>query len=1257
MFLEVLSRRVLRHNRATVTRLLTAALVCFSACATVTPLPLSRVPVTDTDALHAIAEKFYRANTPQELTATVREAQALAPDAALTHELASRLAWLEGRRADEFNHLVRALRDTGDDAALLHLHQLNALDWNFEQREQVEALCASLAASHPDARVRAVAANMHAALLGPRGDFDGRDRALAAIPGQLELAFVGTWDNDQGKGFDLDFEPERKPELNSTYEGRAGTLTWRRDVPRDSRGRYELLQLMWPSRFMVAFAQGTVVAEQPGLHALYVTTSDPLKVWVDGKLVFSEAQLDRSVVDHIVIPVELTAGPHTVLFKSAHREGAWNLAARVTPLDGESFAPGLASLLAWRVRELPKQMPARKAAHYTMWAHYSAGGLTTVRAADASVNNLPDSLMLRAWLIEALWFNQERGRTADLLSALDAEVGDALPFIRLRQARFHQQQGLKLKARERLRELQRDKPHLYEAWDLLADVYRTEGWVEDELKLLRERRARFGDSTDELLDLARALARQGHRAEAHALVDEALRTRPFHGEVLRRKWDLALEEQDDRSAIALMRRRLEAHPTDTSVWLALSDAQRRLRDYEGALASAQVAEKLNPEAPAALNRMGNLAYEQGDLPGALKAWRRSLELHPENESLANRVEFLAPEQRGEWMADVPTETKLEALVRSREALRHKSGADYAYLLDHQVTLLNNDGSTVNVITLVAHAFNAAGRDRIIRQQVGAGRLRVLHAWAIDDKGQRSEASSERNRQIFFRGMQPGSTLVLQYRLDTPPRGYLARYYNESWSFQGVSDQREEATFVLWAPLATKLHEYKVGQLAHTQEKRGELLRFSWSLKDTEPLISEPSMPTVGELAVNLNLSSVPDWKTWLSWEQALLEGVFRDSPQLDAVAKQLGEGGPGTEEKLARIHTFVMEEIRYQQDYETFIAGVKPHPASMTLERRYGDCKDKAVLFIELARKLGLDAHFALVRTRDKGPVRRDVPMQQFNHAIVYVPEQHGVAARFFDPTAELLDVTSVRSDDVGTLSLVFDPKTNAHAWREVSFQQPEDNRETTTLKLQLDVEGGVRGEATVEGVGRTGSLLRRTARNEQVFTQVAQRVAASYVPNATAAEVKAVEVNSLRAPAVIAMKLSSSTFARTEDSSLRVKLPGDVNPRNLFSLATRRHPLVLGTPQQQSMHVELTLPDGFDVARLPKSGGVTLPCLSLTREVKQEGRVVKSSQTYRTLCERITPAEYQTYRGKLDDMVRLLDDELVLSASKKQAVPAAKKK
>lgn len=1233
-----------------------AALALLSGCATLLPSLHAAAP-SDATALKTAAESFYRAQTPQELRGAVDVAEKAAPDSALTHELAARLAQLEGRDADVVKHLVTALRDTSNDAALLHLHLLASLELTWAQRDTVRALYDRLRRDHPSADVRDAAALQFALQVNALGDFSYRDELITNIAGQLELAWVGTWDNDQGKGFDLEFAPESRPGLTETYEGRVGPLAWRTNVPKDPRGRYDLLQLMTPTRWAAAYAQGGFTVTTPGLHALRLTTSDPLKVWVDGKPVFATAQLERSVFDQLVVPLELAAGPHVVLIKSAHREGSWHLSARVTPFEGKAFKPELDALLDWRVASLDGS-PARALAHRVAWAHLGVGGVTTVRAADLAVAAHPKSLVLRAWQVDALWYNQERGRTADLLSALDAQVGDELPFVRLRQTRFQMQQGLKQKARERLLELQKSKPHLHEVWDLLVDTWRGEGWTDDEVKAIAERSERFGSTPEEDLELSRALARQGKRDESLHAADVVLERLPFLAEALRREADMAFEVANFTEAQRHQRSRLDSWPTDYSTWLALAETYRRLGNFPQADDALLEAAKLSPEASTPYVKRGDLAYQRGDVETALSLWKRAVELNPENESLANRVEFLAPQQRGEWMADVPDEARLEALVKSRDQVKQQSGADVAYLLDHEVTLLNTDGSTSNVVTLVVHAFNAQGRDRIIRQSVGAGRLRVLHAYAVDDKGQRAEANSERNRQIFFRGMQPGSTLVLQYRLDSPPRGYLSRYYNETWTFQGVGDQREEATLILWAPLTTKLHENKVGALATKQEKRGELLRFEWTNKGAAPLVSEPHMPTVGELATNIKLSSVPDWKTWLSWEQALLEGVFRDSPELESVAHTLGKGEPAPAEKLARIHTFVMEEIRYQQDYESFIAGVKPHPASMTLERRYGDCKDKAVLFIELARKLGLDAHFALVRTRDTGPVHDDVPMQQFNHAIVYVPKQPGVEARFFDPTAELLDVDSVRTDDVGTRSLVFDPRTNQHAWRDIPFQAPDANRETTTLALQLLADGGAKGTVTVEGVGRTGSLVRRTARNEQVFTQVAQRIAAAHLPNATTSDVKALEVDSLRVPAVVQMKAETGSLGRVEGDALRLRLPSDANPRSTFALAKRQHPLLLGTPAQQVMKLELELPEGFDVTKLPASGAVTLPCLSLAREVKLDGRVLKSTQTWRTTCERISAQEYATYRGKLDEMTRLLDDELVLGASKKsKPVPAAKKK
>ena len=1237
-----------------------AALVAFAACTSVRPTLRPAGPVDDAP-LRAAAEAYYQAQTPEALRAAVRQAHELAPDSARFHEIAARLALLDGQDGEALEHLMAALRDTGNDVPLLHLHQLMALDQTYPEREAIRDLLRAIVEEHPSAPLRAVAAYHLASLLNAENRLDERDTVVAEIPGQLHFSVVGTWDNDSGKAFDAELAPEARPGLDQVYEGRSGPMHWRRDAPVDPRGRLDLATLMTPGRWAAAFAQAQLDTEVPGPHELRVMSTDPVKVWLDGKLVFAAAQLERSVYDHLVIPLQLTSGPHTVLIKSAHRDNTWFLAARLVPSEKAARVGSIDELLQWYVRELPEGS-ARLASLQTQWSHFVAGGTFSVRNADAAVKAWPKSVTARMSQVDALWFNQERGRTADLLQTLDSDVGDALPFVRLRHIRFQQQQGQKQKARDRLLALTKAQPNLREAWELLVETWRAEGWVEDELKAEQALRQRFGATPEEDGERARTLLRLGRRAQAIELYESILEVLPRHADTLRRMADLAIEAGDLASAEDFLEERLESWPTDLTSWLQLAEVRKRLdRRHEAQLALNRAA-ALSPDSASPQQKSGDLAYEAGDVPAALTAWRRALAFNPENEALANRVDFLSPEARGPWMADVPDEAAIEKAINQRTSLTQTPGADVAWLLDHEVTLLNSDGSTSNVVTEVVHTFNSQGRDRVMRQSIPPGRLRVLASYSLDEKGIRAEASGERARQIFFRGMQPGSTLVLQYRLDTPPQGYLSRYLTKSWTFQSVSEQRLEGTFIVWAPLGITLHEERVGEVKRTQDKRGEQLRVMWSAANVPPLVAEPSMPTPQELAANIRISTVPDWQTWLSWEQALLEGAFRDSPELDAVAKTLDEGNPDESERLKRVHQFVMEEIRYQQDYETFIAGVKPHPAPMVLERRYGDCKDKAVLFIELAKKLGLEAHFALVRTRDAGPVMRDVPMQQFNHAIVYVPTQKGLKeARFFDPTAELLDIESVRSDDVGTKSLVFDPRTGVYTWRDIPLQDPSLNRELSILALRLDQGGAAKGTITIEGVGRDGSLIRRVARNAEMLNQAMQRMATSFLPNASTSNAKGLEVKSLRMPASLQADLEARTFARTEGGTLRMRIPSEWNPRSLFTLAVRRHPLVLGAPAQMETRVSLALPEGYEVKKLPMASAVELPCLSLKREVRHEGSTVTSVQTFRNTCERISASEYGQYRSRVDDMVRMLEDELVIapvagrSTVRKPAAPASR--
>jgi hypothetical protein len=73
-----------------------------------------------------------------------------------------------------------------------------------------------------------------------------------------------------------------------------------------------------------------------------------------------------------------------------------------------------------------------------------------VSRAEAFAAAQPKSVTARYQLAGALWDNQERGTTSDLLTTLVREAGAALPWLRLQQARFWRQQNLGEQARAEL---------------------------------------------------------------------------------------------------------------------------------------------------------------------------------------------------------------------------------------------------------------------------------------------------------------------------------------------------------------------------------------------------------------------------------------------------------------------------------------------------------------------------------------------------------------------------------------------------------------------------------------------------------------------------------------------------------------------------------------------------------------------------------------------------------------------------------------
>ncbi|MHB8874176.1 MAG: transglutaminase domain-containing protein [Myxococcaceae bacterium] len=1202
-------------------------------------------PNADLPALDAAAEHFYGASDSAGLKVAVEEARAAGAGSARYHALASRLAMYDGRSADQVEHLLAAVQDPADDAVLLYLYWLdNDTNWTFPQRRQVKRVLDAIAREHPNAEARALAAFDVSLVHHVDGDWSARDAAVALVPGVLRFAVVGSWDNDQGKGFDQVLPPEDGVDLTARYPGALLEIGWRPEAPVNYRGELDLGELMTPGKWAVAYATADAEAGADGRYGLRIASSVPFKVWVDGKYRFGVSQVDTYRFDQFVIPLQLGKGKHRVLVKSAQRQGGWNLYARLTsegaaPEDS-GRRPEAADLIAARVRTPVGTL--RRAFELAEWARVSVGVSEAVRSADAFFAAAPKSIEARWQLTAALWSNGEQGRTVDLLGALDRDAGAELPFLRSKQARQQRQLGMLRKAREALASVVRQRPGSFDAWTELASAYEAEEWLEDRCFTLEEQDRRFPETLAVRYDLAACYQAQGYDEKAVDVYRGLRRHMPGSAMTLGKLNAYALSHGVPALAAETADALVRAYPEDVSLHLGQAETRRRLGDAAGAEASLHAALARNPDAPAAWKMLGRLAYERGDRARATERWTGALERNPNDETLANRLDYLAPEP-GPWLSDVPGDEQLDGVLGSRNKLSPRPGADKAYLLDHEVTRLRADGSSAGVVTMVLHALNEQGRDEMTRQSLLYGRARVLRAYALDPKGRRSEASSIRGTQVWFRGLSVGSTTVLQFRFDRPPVGYLSRHLARDFWFQGARDQRTLSQWVLYLPAGAKLHEHRQG--AHQREERriGDERRITWTMREVPPIIPEKDMPTLREVAAGVQISTVPEWDTYLKWEEALLDDAMRESPELGVLADQLGAGA-SPQARVRRVQAFVMQEIRYQQDYENHMAGVRPHPAPMVLERRYGDCKDKAVLFVTLAKRLGIAAHFALVRTRGQGPVREGVPMQQFNHAIVFVPRQRGIdEERFYDPTADALDIDSLRDDDPGTRAWVYDPVERKHQWRDIPFQPPRANSQHSELSLTLAADGSAEGTLTRSLRGRAGSAARRFSRNPEQFRQAMQLLADAYLPGSTAAAEQVLEAKDLDSPARFRFELKAATAARREGAELRLRVPIDWSPRSVTALAKRQFALVLGVPEELTWQVAIDIPEAMRVSKLPQAVRASSACLDFERTVQQQGTRVLVHQRLTSLCERIGAAEYDAFRSETEKLGRITDEELVM--------------
>lgn len=174
-------------------------------------------------------------------------------------------------------------------------------------------------------------------------------------------------------------------------------------------------------------------------------------------------------------------------------------------------------------------------------------------------------------------------------------------------------------------------------------------------------------------------------------------------------------------------------------------------------------------------------------------------------------------------------------------------------------------------------------------------------------------------------------------------------------------------------------------LEHSKVSQGEFVDYRWLREKVMPIYSDGDLPAWYDPYPWLQISQYANWKDVVDWAVPLYRIEGELSAELLARVKRWKAEHKNFEDQVLQALRFVQEDVRYF-GVEFGVNTHRPHHPNETFQRRFGDCKDKTLLFIGILGELGLKAYPALVSSSTGGGIEYELPSPgAFDHVITYL--------------------------------------------------------------------------------------------------------------------------------------------------------------------------------------------------------------------------------------------------------------------------------
>jgi transglutaminase-like putative cysteine protease/Flp pilus assembly protein TadD len=750
------------------------------------------------------------------------------------------------------------------------LAALATLDEDVDPRALESAVSGGLAkGAHP--LVAAQASWFLAQLYDQRG-LTAEASSLRASVGLVSHYFVIGPFGEGRASLDTVFPPETEsaaPDLGKAYPGKAHEVGWRAGDAAVRDGVLYLDGMLRPADQAVAYAVAFVRSERDRAAVLRLGSPGPIKVWVNGGVVFTHDVVRPASLDQDAVGIRLGRGWNRILIKTVISDGSWRLFARVTDAAGASLAlrddmgaPAVAATMARRASSsaaradtldalLERRARRLGAAGGRAWVDLArvlawttprdrddraasaafAQALKLLQPAGSAV--APAEPAVRLGAAEATDDDDERRRMLD--QAVDAQPPPQWRALLLARVGATARAARRdARALEAWREALAIDPACWpaalaiaqeeaDAGLPLAAVTRLEALPAFSRALPRVRRAAV-----RLYDAA------GRQREAERVLADLAQDRRKDTDLVHQLSIRARRRGDGDEARTRLAAVVALRPDLPSLEIELARLMEGAGDAQRALATLRGLAARLPDEPAALVALGKLLHRMGKGDEAVAPLRTALALRPQDPELKRYLDRLVAGEHGDVglpdeLARRFAEDAIAMLPSPAQPTADPTGSGAVVLLDRRVVRVHRNGLSRTFAQRVVQVLTERGAEENKefavhytpgREEVDIRQARVYRRNARGDlttleaTDRSDEDLSEpwyglyydnRAEVVRFEGLRPGDVVEIQYLVDDVGSDNQMADYFGDLQFVGETIPKRRWDYTLIAPVSRPIY--------------------------------------------------------------------------------------------------------------------------------------------------------------------------------------------------------------------------------------------------------------------------------------------------------------------------------------------------------------------------------------------------------------------------------------------------------------------